>query len=54
MYAKFTSQHAYARRNGYKGTYDEYLELQYQTYRALCKRVDVKPKKKQEWMEIAN
>ena len=53
MYSKFASQHAYARRNGYKGTYEGYVELQYQTYRTICKRCDDKPMSKQAWFENA-
>ena len=49
MYDKFSSAHSYARRNGYKGNYEEYVALQYKTYRETCKRCDVKPMSRDEW-----
>lgn len=49
MYARFESQHAYARRNGYKGTYDEYVANLYKGYREICKRNDIKPLSKDTW-----
>jgi len=48
-YSKFSSAHAYARRNGYKGSYDEYLTLQYKTYAAGCKRCEVRPMSRAQW-----
>lgn len=45
----YARNHAYARRNGYKGTYDEYVALQYDGYKATCKRCDIKPMNRQQW-----
>lgn len=50
-YSKFSSQHSYARANGYKGGYDEYVTLQYKGYVTICKRCEIKPMKKQEWFD---
>jgi hypothetical protein len=50
-YGHFGSAYAYARKNGYKGTYDEYVEFQYQGYRTICKRCDIKPMTKRAWLD---
>jgi len=49
MYTKFESGHAYARRNGYKGTYEEYIKLHIEAYRTICKRCSIKPLMKDQW-----
>lgn len=51
IYTKYEKAHNYARANGYKGSYDEYVNLQYKGYCENCKRCDIKPMKKQQWME---
>ena len=49
MYSKFESSHAYARRNGYKGTYEEYIKIQHECYRTICKRCGIEPLSKEAW-----
>lgn len=49
-YDKYASQHAYARRNGYKGHYDEYVRGLYLAYVGICKRCGVKPMKFDRWL----
>jgi len=51
MYSKFAKSHSYARHNGYKGTYEEYIVLQYQAYKNTCKRCEIKPLSKQNWFD---
>ena len=36
-YSAFSGMYSYARQNGYKGTYDEYVALQYKAYKARLK-----------------
>ena len=50
-YSRFASAHAhaYARRNGYKGSYDEYVSLQYRAYADGCRRCDVRPMARAAW-----
>jgi hypothetical protein len=50
-YAHFASQHGYARRNGYKGSYDEYVKIQYEAYKTICKRCDARPMTFQQWKD---
>lgn len=51
MYAQFARHHAYARRNGYKGSYDEYVAGLFKAYQDTCKRCDVrKMMTKDEWL----
>lgn len=50
-YSKFAGGHALARRNGYKGAYAEYVKLQYNAYRTICKRCEIKPLAQAEWMQ---
>ena len=49
-YSAFAGGHALARRNGYKGTYEEYVRLQYNAYKSVCKRCEIKPLSQAEWM----
>lgn len=51
MYSKLAKAHTYARRNGYEGSYDEYITLQYKGYREICKRCDTKPMSRDEWFD---
>lgn len=53
MYDKFAKDHAYARRNGYSGNYDEYVANKYNMYRETCKRCGIKPASKQAWFSNA-
>jgi hypothetical protein len=48
-YFKFSAGHAYARANGYKGTYEEYINLQYVAYKTTCKRCGIKPLTRELW-----
>jgi len=54
MYSKFESSHAYARRNGYTGTYDDYIQHQYKCYCIGLKRCGIKPMPKEQWFELAS
>jgi hypothetical protein len=48
-YDQYASQHAYARRNGYKGDYSEYVKGLYKAYKDICKRCDVVPMPFSQW-----
>lgn len=40
----------YAQRNGYAGTYDEYVRLQWNVYVETCDRMDVPHKPFEAWL----
>lgn len=52
-YDKFARSHAYARRNGCKDSYDEYVTRQYRAYADACKRCGIKPMPRAEWFANA-
>ena len=51
MYTKFASAHTYARNNGYKGSYEEYVTRLYNGYLQNCSACGIKPMRKQEWFD---
>lgn len=51
MYSKFASGHEYARANGYKGSYAEYIARLYDGYCKNCSNCGIKPMRKQEWFD---
>lgn len=48
-YQKHDRAHTYARRNGFKDGYESYLRLQWDAYRAICKRCDTKAMTFEAW-----
>lgn len=46
----FSRNLGFARRNGYKGTYAEYEQIQYKGYCDTCKRCEIKPLSKTDWL----
>ncbi len=52
-YDHFARSHAYARRNGYTGAYDEYVKLQYETYRDTVRLCGIKkPMTFEQWKDV--
>lgn len=51
MEASITMLYAYAYRNGYKGSYDDYIQQKYNAYLKICIRCDVKdPMSVDQWI----
>lgn len=51
MTNEFRSAYAYAQRNGYTGTYKQYVAVQYDAYCAICKRQEITPLSYAEWVK---
>lgn len=45
------NEFAYAQRNGFNGTIQEYLLQQYDAYCAVCKRCDATPVPYGDWLK---
>jgi hypothetical protein len=48
---KLTKEYEFAVRNGYKGTHEEYVRLNYAGYVASMKRMDVPVAGFEKWLE---
>lgn len=46
----FESEYQHAYKNGYKGSYDAYVKLQYGAYIAVCQHCDIQPMQFAEWV----
>lgn len=51
-YGAFARDHAYARKNGYKGNYEEYVRLLYSGYVEVMKENKIKPMPFAEWRAL--
>ena len=45
----YVADHKYAQINGYNGTYDDFVGLQYELYVTIRIRNGIIPKSKEEW-----
>lgn len=48
---KMSKNYKFAQQTGYKGTFTDYLALNYQGYRDTCNRCGIEPMTMTEWLE---
>ena len=50
----YVADHKYAQSNGYTGSFDDFVNLQYELYVTIRIRNGIIPKSKEEWSDSKN